>query len=266
MNDARLGDRSASYADPVRQLLTLGEIEGFDPDEWPDYPAAFGLGPAHIDALIRMGCDAALLDADMACSEAWAPMHAWRALAQLRAEAAVAPLLAVTAAYEEEHVLDPELPTIFGLIGPAALPHIAGFVLDPANAISPVSTAISGLTEIAGRHPDCRAEVIDILVRVLEAPAGSDPTILGFAVSALLDLEAIEAIDAIRGAFRREAVDLSIAGDLQDVEVELGLRSKRVKPAPALIPRAAASGRAKIGRNDPCPCGSGKKYKKCCLP
>ena len=21
---------------------------------------------------------------------------------------------------------------------------------------------------------------------------------------------------------------------------------------------------AKIGRNDPCPCGSGKKYKQCC--
>ena len=21
-----------------------------------------------------------------------------------------------------------------------------------------------------------------------------------------------------------------------------------------------------VGRNDPCPCGSGKKYKKCCLP
>ena len=23
--------------------------------------------------------------------------------------------------------------------------------------------------------------------------------------------------------------------------------------------------RAKVGRNDPCPCGSGKKYKKCCI-
>jgi preprotein translocase subunit SecA len=23
-------------------------------------------------------------------------------------------------------------------------------------------------------------------------------------------------------------------------------------------------GSDKIGRNDPCPCGSGKKYKKCC--
>ncbi|MHB8769814.1 MAG: preprotein translocase subunit SecA [Syntrophales bacterium] len=31
-------------------------------------------------------------------------------------------------------------------------------------------------------------------------------------------------------------------------------------PAPATIKREAA----KVGRNDPCPCGSGKKYKKCC--
>ena len=23
--------------------------------------------------------------------------------------------------------------------------------------------------------------------------------------------------------------------------------------------------RIKIGRNDPCPCGSGKKFKKCCI-
>ncbi len=27
---------------------------------------------------------------------------------------------------------------------------------------------------------------------------------------------------------------------------------------------AAASSRGKVGRNDPCPCGSGKKYKRCC--
>jgi len=24
-------------------------------------------------------------------------------------------------------------------------------------------------------------------------------------------------------------------------------------------------GSSKVGRNEPCPCGSGKKYKKCCL-
>jgi len=29
--------------------------------------------------------------------------------------------------------------------------------------------------------------------------------------------------------------------------------------------REAAKARIKVGRNEPCPCGSGKKYKKCCL-
>jgi preprotein translocase subunit SecA len=41
--------------------------------------------------------------------------------------------------------------------------------------------------------------------------------------------------------------------------------------APAQSPMAQAARRKeavavgnKVGRNDPCPCGSGKKYKKCC--
>lgn len=33
--------------------------------------------------------------------------------------------------------------------------------------------------------------------------------------------------------------------------------------APRSAPRTASG--QKVGRNDPCPCGSGKKYKKCCL-
>jgi len=36
--------------------------------------------------------------------------------------------------------------------------------------------------------------------------------------------------------------------------------SARVPPPP---PKAAAEPQP-VGRNDPCPCGSGKKYKKCC--
>jgi preprotein translocase subunit SecA len=34
-------------------------------------------------------------------------------------------------------------------------------------------------------------------------------------------------------------------------------------PAQAEAPKPIRAG-AKIGRNDPCPCGSGKKHKKCC--
>ena len=41
--------------------------------------------------------------------------------------------------------------------------------------------------------------------------------------------------------------------------------NKRAWPARAMGTGAAGRARPrKVGRNDPCPCGSGKKYKKCC--
>jgi preprotein translocase subunit SecA len=98
----------------------------------------------------------------------------------------------------------------------------------------------------------------------------------------LMDLTAVETIDAIRDAFRRDAVDSSLPGDLEDVEIEFGLRERRATPRPhymmlpedwARLPKEdrfqphidVLPKREKVGRNDPCPCGSGKKYKKCCL-
>jgi preprotein translocase subunit SecA len=40
--------------------------------------------------------------------------------------------------------------------------------------------------------------------------------------------------------------------------------ASRPAGAPGQAPAAAALPTARAGRNDPCPCGSGKKYKKCC--
>lgn len=43
---------------------------------------------------------------------------------------------------------------------------------------------------------------------------------------------------------------------------------KAVKPTKKKVPTKKSKKKvvleAKVGRNDPCPCGSGKKYKKCC--
>ena len=46
-----------------------------------------------------------------------------------------------------------------------------------------------------------------------------------------------------------------------------GVSGPAAPPRPASRPRVVPvkRGKAKIGRNAPCPCGSGKKYKKCCL-
>ena len=39
----------------------------------------------------------------------------------------------------------------------------------------------------------------------------------------------------------------------------------RREAAPATVSDPVRRDHPRIGRNDPCPCGSGKKYKKCCL-
>ena len=62
--------------------------------------------------------------------------------------------------------------------------------------------------------------------------------------------------------------------DLEDVGRLSGGRALAAQvraTAPAYRERAARGVRVerraapKVGRNDPCPCGSGKKYKKCCM-
>ncbi|MFA5007649.1 MAG: preprotein translocase subunit SecA [Candidatus Omnitrophota bacterium] len=42
------------------------------------------------------------------------------------------------------------------------------------------------------------------------------------------------------------------------------LQKEEEKPAAEVQPQAPKTSGPKVGRNDPCPCGSGKKYKKCC--
>jgi hypothetical protein len=275
-------DVRTDYAVPVRRLLFIGETRNYDPAEWPDYAAKFGLGREHIDELIRLACDAALNWGDPDSPEVWAPLHAWRALGQLRAEVSVAPLLAFLKTAEDDEAVGQEFPIVFAMIGPAAIPHIAGFIFDRSNPTLRVATAIEGLKEIAERHPECRAECVGILARTLERHSYTDRSINGFAVSALIDLAAVEVIDTMREAFRRKSVDMSIAGDAEDVEIALGLRDWRSTPAPfyQIVPTGwlappdadriqrdthAVPRHSKVGRNDPCPCGSGRKYKKCCV-
>jgi preprotein translocase subunit SecA len=70
-----------------------------------------------------------------------------------------------------------------------------------------------------------------------------------------------------------EAERTADAGDLSDRPLasrgdgrqrrESGVTSA-LRPRAAATPALAPAMKAKVGRNEPCPCGSGKKYKKCC--
>ena len=41
-------------------------------------------------------------------------------------------------------------------------------------------------------------------------------------------------------------------------------REAQKKSKNLIVQKTVAIGKSKAGRNDPCPCGSGKKYKNCC--
>lgn len=91
--------------------------------------------------------------------------------------------------------------------------------------------------------------------------------------SLLLGLALKAAGDADLTGSAQESVDLANIPGLD--EVTRGLRSMMadspLEALPSHAPARVVSGftarRAvpKVGRNDPCPCGSGKKYKRCCL-
>ncbi len=56
--------------------------------------------------------------------------------------------------------------------------------------------------------------------------------------------------------------------ELAALKRQLGVTARELGKAPvARLDGEApgAEGRRKVGRNEPCPCDSGKKYKKCCL-
>jgi hypothetical protein len=117
----------------------------------------------------------------------------------------------------------------------------------------------------------------------------------------LLELKATDAAELIERAHAADRVDISVNGNWNTVRKELGVKGLGLVPehlatmrpfaaflsperqamlesirlshgesdapldAPVEAPTLSARSPHKPGRNDPCPCGSGKKYKKCCM-
>jgi hypothetical protein len=212
------------YPPPVNQLLTQGDPRS--EREWPDYLKR-GLKPEHIPDLIRLATDPVLNQGDPESKEVWGPLHAWRALGQLRAAEAVGPLLTLLTDDDEFGDWEmEELPEVFGMIGPPAIPPLVAFLDDLSHGTYARSAADSGLTRIAEKHPETRAECVAAITRELERAKENDPSLNGLLVGDLLKLKAVEAAPAIERAFAAGAVEEFIVGDWPEVEYQLGLTDK----------------------------------------
>jgi hypothetical protein len=219
----------------------------------------------------------------------YAPVHAWRGLAHLRATEAIGLLLEMMDpldADEDDWYLD-EFQHAFAWIGPASMAPLRDYLADDRHGVYPRIAAAEGMKELALRHGELRDDVVK--------------TLNAFIITGLLDLKATNAAELIERAHAADRVDLSVNGNWNTVRKKLGVEGLGLVPqhmatrrpfaaflspenqailesigsfhnesdvppdAPVEAPALPHQSSHKPGRNDPSPCGSGKKYKKCCM-
>jgi hypothetical protein len=212
-------------------------------------------------------------------------------LAQFRESAALAPLLSLLALPEED--LDDLLGDIVIEHGPQLIASVCGGDVAAIkhlveNTLADPYARDAGLRALLLLVADdvlARDDLIEYL-RSLSRRMHAKDELWPMWVLAATMLYPAELMPEIRAAFRAGRIDEEIV-TLKEVEADLTesrdavlarLREqpRHVEDAIALLQwweenageppqQPYLRDAPKIGRNDPCPCGSGMKYKKCCL-
>lgn len=241
MADDALAD---PVAGPIAKLLELGEPSYNREFVWPDY-RSFGIGPDHIPALIALATDQSLLDLpDDDDPRGWAPVHAWRALGQLRALQAIRPLMRLFHEIRDNDWVIEEMPDVFAMIGPVAFGELAAYLQDSSYPTYSRLVAATSLMEIALAHPQVRNEAVEILAGELAAYKQNSSGMNGVLIANLVNLDAAEKADLIQRAFAAGKVDRFIAGDWRDIK-------KRFQKLPAYSLRSSLSSQADSVPPDP---------------
>jgi HEAT repeat protein len=277
----------------VRLLIDAGE-------EMPPHlrERILSFGPAVIPPLIALLEDDALA-LETAPGEGWAPIHAAELLGELRAAEAVGPMLRQLEEDDVGSILRDTVMQALPALGPPALESILpahAAATDPLNRM----TLAGVLSQLGIRDDRIYQILIDELASETEAGAMhladyGDPRAIPLLSAALDSFEPVNderdlmgnhVVVELEGAIERLGGELTPAQQqkvkrifamdqprrdrftalLQQAVGRADLESSAVPGARALLaePRPARAAR-KVGRNDPGPCGSGKKYKKCCL-
>ena len=171
------------------------------------------------------------------------------------------------------------------------------FLLKPNIHTYSKVAVVDTLVQMTLHHPEKREEIITVFntvfIRFLDAEISEnliDSDFLGLAIANTVDCNLLELLPSIEALFNKNYVSKSIGGDFEQVKNAFKTvnKSNLKRPVfsifelyenvttewagyneddytcfdPTPIPQAVS---IKVNRNDPCPCGSGKKHKKCCI-
>jgi hypothetical protein len=198
-------------------------------------------------------------------AEGWPPIHAVELLADLKATAAIEPMLDLLAEVDLDAIIYTRLER--------RLPEFGVDVLEPALERLNHSDAegAESLVNVLAKLGINDKRIFDAICEIFD-----DDVVLGALYfgdygdpAALPDIE--DAIAEFSPDFSRPHWRLDL-NELLNAHERLGgvlddeLQDHLVAIDERWREHVARAAKPKVGRNDPCPCKSGKKYKKCCEP
>ncbi len=281
----------------IDELLAQLRVAGQRPPE-ALLGAIRSQGMEAVPSLIAMVSDPAeyeVAESDTEDVTGWAPYSAVKILGELHPPEALEPLLALFP-WDGYDYLSSVLTRALGQFGEPALDPLMTVLSDLHHTVWTRWRAADALKEIAQACPDLVGQIIPKLITELDRDEDYEDvyTLRGALVSNLVDLRATEAIPSVIRAYEEERLDEAIIswGEVRseleippDTARHLDARQRRPLfnfggPEPTDADRAEwelakrltwrepISGpyrreSPRVGRNDPCPCGSGKKYKRC---
>ncbi len=247
----------------------------------------------HLGAMLT---DADLWQASSEEPEFWAPIHAVFLVQAIKDPAFTPHVCRFLREGLGEYWLTEEGARLVFSLGPGALEPIWAVATDPeANDWGRI-VAVDGIVMLGLAHESLRADLAARFLpqaRLLSGGMeddvdGGDEVVLNALLGGLACLHEEAAKALIEEAYSKEWADLCLAAKEDVLEpyqksFEELLQERTADPLKHFdperlavleaegppwededFPRPFVNPASKAGRNDPCPCGSGKKHKKCC--
>ncbi len=293
MPKEQLKEFAKKYDGKVAQLLSLGRDKLMKVDRY-SYVEKFGFTHDDVDQLLMLAQDWDIYAHDYSDipedegAEFYGVVHAWHALSELEVSAAKELFIEMLEDGGDDDSADDWILSDFRrLIKPFRKDMYEYFAECAQLGGYGVWTRLEYIDTIGDMLKAKEVEpqkVDELIVKILTS--GDNAIVNAGVISLCMDAKLIKHHAVIKQCFERRAVDIDHVGDLEDVEIHMGLREKREtereltetqkqfkiisdslwnEPDDEDEMLPFVRDEPKIGRNDPCPCGSGKKYKKCCL-
>jgi len=173
-----------------RKKVPIREIgEDHSIDLWKDYQAILPLEEYDETFLLKMLTDDSFSEAVEGSPLPWVPLHAWRALGQMRSLAAIEAVLSLTESDYDQHVYD-DFAKLSAHIGNDAIELLIAILADHSRSETCRTLAAKGLGAI-GRSSSgpARTDIVESLMNQIRQNDRSDGWVNGAAAEALMTME-----------------------------------------------------------------------------